>query len=110
MIDDIYLSSIILTLYSLIADLTVMWISKKISGNFEWPYYINGQIFKGTTTPVPWMGYWLCYEGKVVPVENFAGVWFEIQKRNNIFKATRVTHHGMAFTHDPLPGVDLWAL
>ncbi len=32
------------------------------------------------TTPVPWTGYWLRYEGKVVPVENFAGVWFEIQK------------------------------
>ncbi len=61
-------------------------------------------------TPVPWTGYWLHYEGKVVPVENFTGVWFKIQKRNNIFKATRVTRHGMAFAHDPLPGVDLWAL
>jgi len=61
-------------------------------------------------TPVPWTGYWLHYEGKVVPVENFARVWFKIQKRNNIFEATRVTCHRMAFAHDPLPGVDLWAL
>ncbi len=73
-------------------------------------HYIDGQIFEGTTTPVPWTGYWLRYEGKVVPVENFARVWFEIQKKNNIFKAIRVTHHGITFAHDPLPGVDLWAL
>src|SRR6266403_1000351 len=73
-------------------------------------YYIDRQIFEGMTTPVLWTGYWLCYEGKVVPVENFAGVWYEIQKRNNIFEATRVTHHGMAFAHNPLPGIDLWAL
>jgi len=61
-------------------------------------------------TPVPWTGYWLCYEGKVVPVENFARVWFEIQKRDHIFEATKVTRHRMAFAHDPLPGIDLWAL
>ena len=73
-------------------------------------HYVDGQIFEGTKTPVPWTGYWLHYEGKVVPVENFARVWFEIQKRDHIFEATRVTHHGMAFTHDPLPGIDLWAL
>jgi len=46
----------------------------------------------------------------VVPVENFARVWFEIQKRDHIFEATKVTHHRMAFAHDPLPGIDLWAL
>ncbi len=73
-------------------------------------HYIDGQIFEGTKTPVPWTGYWLCYEGKVVPVENFARVWFEIQKRDHIFEATKVTHHRMAFAHDPLPGIDLWAL
>jgi len=73
-------------------------------------HYVDRQIFEGTKTPVPWTGYWLCYEGKVVPVKNFTGVWFEIQKRDHIFKATRVTHHGMAFAHDPLPGIDLWAL
>ncbi len=43
-------------------------------------------------------------------MENFARVWFEIQKRDHIFEAFRVTHHGMAFAHDPLPGIDLWAL
>ncbi len=73
-------------------------------------HYIDRQIFEGTKTPVPWTGYWLRYEGKVVPVENFAGVWFKIQKRDHIFEATRVTRHGMAFAHDPLPGIDLWAL
>jgi len=73
-------------------------------------HYIDGQIFEGTKTPVPWTGYWLHYEGKVVPIENFAGVWFEIQKRDHIFEATRVTCHGMAFAHNPLPGIDLWAL
>ena len=73
-------------------------------------HYVDGQIFKGTKTPVPWTGYWLHYKGKVVPIENFARVWFEIQKRDHIFKATQVTCHGMAFTHDPLPGIDLWAL
>jgi len=46
----------------------------------------------------------------VVLVENFTRVWFEIQKRDHIFKATRVTHHRMAFAHDPLPGINLWAL
>src|SRR6266403_461396 len=72
-------------------------------------HYVDRQIFEGTKTPVPWTGYWLCYKGKVVPVKNFAGVWFEIQKRDHIFEATRVMHHGMVFTHDPLPGIDLWA-
>ncbi len=62
------------------------------------------------TTPVSWTGYWLHYEGKVVPVENFARVWFEIQKRQNIFEATRVTCHEMVFAHNPLPEIDLWAL
>jgi len=73
-------------------------------------HYIGRQIFKGTTTPVPWTGYWLHYKGKVVPVKNFTGVWFEIQKRGDMFEAIRVTHHSMAFTHDPLPGIDLWTL
>ncbi len=54
-------------------------------------HYVDGQIFEGTKMPVPWTGYWLRYKGKVVPVENFTGVWFEIQKRDHIFEATSVT-------------------
>jgi hypothetical protein len=55
----------------------------------------------------PWTGYYADFYGVKLAISNFLGIWFEIQRRDDSFKAFQVAQEALNLQNHPLPGTSI---
>jgi hypothetical protein len=72
-------------------------------------YTVGVQHYTSTNDPdsVPWTSYYANYHGACLAVANTFGVWFEIEKTNTGWKATRLVRYSIPVKHWLIEGIDM---
>jgi hypothetical protein len=55
----------------------------------------------------PWTGYYALYKGAKLAVSNCYGMWFEIQRRDNIWAVIRPAHVDLNLQGNALEGINM---